>query len=262
MSAQNRGWGPGWPVNRLADQKVLKYITGRVHKDIHELVSLLCAETERRGYKIRKDWSWGYASRPIAGTRTPSNHSWGLAVDINAPKNPWKRPLTTDMPDWLPALWKRYGFRWGGDYQKSTPDPMHFEFMGTPTDAKVMTERARKDLGMQDEEWDVLKKGDEGAKVSYFQRRINDALGVEPGESGSIAEDGIFGPRTEAAVARIQDNVGFPEDGVIDMTTAIYIQALAHSNVAHSKKSSASEGLSVKEADGRYVKRGTFVKLP
>jgi len=88
MSAQTRGWGPGWPTSRLADQVPLKYITGRIHKDIHELVSLLCQETERRGYGINPKWSWGYASRPIAGTRVPSNHSWGLAIDINAPVNP------------------------------------------------------------------------------------------------------------------------------------------------------------------------------
>ena len=45
-----------------------------------------------------------------------------------------RRPLTTDLP--LPRaeqLATRYGFRWGGRW--STPDPMHFEFAGTPTDA-------------------------------------------------------------------------------------------------------------------------------
>jgi hypothetical protein len=57
--AHRRGWGPGWPTNRSADQRQLKWITGSVHKDIHELVDLLCAETTRRGYTIRRAWSWG-----------------------------------------------------------------------------------------------------------------------------------------------------------------------------------------------------------
>lgn len=145
-SAESRGWGKGWPASRLADMVPLSYITGRVHRDIHELCELLCAETVRRGYTIRRDWSWGYANRPIAGTQTASNHSWGLAVDLNAPANPMRRPLTTDMPSWLPDLWRSYGFRWGGDYT-STPDPMHFEFMGTPGEAAIQTKRARTNLG-------------------------------------------------------------------------------------------------------------------
>lgn len=148
MSASDRGWGPGWPTSRLADQVPLEFITGRIHKDIHDLVHILCKATISRGYKIRKDWSWGYASRPIGGTRTPSNHSWGLAVDINAPTNPQKSPLTTDMPSWLPILWKNYGFRWGGDYRPpSIPDTMHFEFMGTPEDARELTRLARLEFG-------------------------------------------------------------------------------------------------------------------
>jgi len=106
------------------------------------------------------------------------------------------------------------------------------------------------------EEDDVLKRGDKGPKVDYFQRRINDALGVEPGEPGSIAEDGDFGPATEDAVKRIQANVGFFEDGVLDMSTAIYTQALAHS-----KKTQGSGGLSRVEADKLYAAKGATITL-
>ena len=141
----NKGWGPGWPVSRLADQVPFKFITGRVHKDIHDLMYLLCEETERRGYRIRPEWSWGYSSRPIGNTTRPSFHSWGLAIDINAPVNPMKNPLTTDMPSWMPEMWESYGFRWGGNY-RGTPDAMHYEFMGTPADAREMTKKARKEF--------------------------------------------------------------------------------------------------------------------
>ena len=137
----SRGWGPGWPTSRLADQVPLEYITGRIHKDIHDLIFMLCRETENRGYNIRKDWSWGYASRPIGNGNRPSFHSWGLAIDINAPTNPMRRPLTTDMPGWMPEMWKSFGFRWGGDY-RTTPDAMHYEFMGTPADAVKYTREA------------------------------------------------------------------------------------------------------------------------
>ena len=263
MSARARGWGPGWPTNRFADQKPLRWITGRVHKDIHELMDLLCAETERRGYSIRRDWSWGYANRPIGNSRTPSNHSWGLAIDINAPTNPQRRPLTTDMPSWMPRLWKSYGFRWGGDYQNSAPDAMHYEFMGTPTDARVQTERARRAFAettttTTQEDWDVLKRGDTGPQVGYFQRRL-----IECGQTRGtrllprFGADRDFGAETESAVKSVQGYVGFEQTGVIDMATAIYIQALAHSR----QHEGGTGGMTQAQADGRYVRKGSTVTL-
>jgi hypothetical protein len=145
VTAEARGWGKGWPTDRSGDVRRVDAITGSVHKDIHELVTLLCAETQRRGYRIRRDWSWGYANRPISGTRTPSNHSWGLAVDLNAPTNPMGSTLKTDMPKWMVDLWTTYGFRWGGTFTR-LKDAMHFEYMGTPADAKAHTTRARLQL--------------------------------------------------------------------------------------------------------------------
>lgn len=99
----------------------------------------------RRGYRLVPGWCWGYACRKIAGSSSWSNHAWGLAVDLNAPKNPMTSRLVTDMPSWMPALWKSYGFRWGGDYS-GKKDAMHYEFMGSVTDAKAQTERARREL--------------------------------------------------------------------------------------------------------------------
>ncbi|HEX8805261.1 MAG TPA: M15 family metallopeptidase [Acidimicrobiales bacterium] len=44
--------------------------------------------------------------------------------------------LVSTMPQNAAAIGGRYGFRWGGTYGGTTkPDPMHFEFMGTPGDA-------------------------------------------------------------------------------------------------------------------------------
>ena len=117
-----------------------------VRAEIAELIGLLCEETMRRGYRLVPGWCWGYACRKIAGSSSWSNHAWGLAVDLNAPKNPMTSRLVTDMPSWMPALWKSYGFRWGGDYS-GRKDAMHYEFMGSVADAKAQTERARRELG-------------------------------------------------------------------------------------------------------------------
>jgi hypothetical protein len=191
---ETRGWGPGWPTVRTADMRQLSWITGSVHKDIHVLMDLLCAETVRRGYRIRRDWSWGYANRPIGGTQRPSMHSWGLAIDINAPTNPMRRPLTTDHPAWMRQLWADYGFTWGGHW--STPDPMHYEFRGTLAEARVQTDRARRAFGV------AASTSEEDALVETLVRGIQEELnraGHRDRDGRALVVDGVWGPRTQAA---------------------------------------------------------------
>lgn len=120
-----------------------------VRQEIAELVGLLCEQTMKRGYRLVPGWCWGYACRKIRGSNSWSNHAWGLAVDLNAPKNPMSSRLITDMPDWMPVMWKSYGFRWGGDY-RGRKDAMHYEFTGSVQDAKAYTERARRQLVKSD----------------------------------------------------------------------------------------------------------------
>jgi hypothetical protein len=108
---------------------------------------MLVQETKNRGYRFgnASDPSygcWGYSCRAIAGSSNASNHSWGLAVDINAPTNPYTTPLKTDMPRWMPQLWESYGFRWGGNYS-GRKDAMHYEFMGSVSEAATQTAKAR-----------------------------------------------------------------------------------------------------------------------
>jgi D-alanyl-D-alanine carboxypeptidase len=146
-------WGPGWP-NCQKDRIVPLSVDGiefpaGVRQELKELITRLVRETRNRGYKFGVDGNpsygcWGFACRAISNTQSPSNHSWGLAVDINAPRNPYKyRPIVTDMPGWMPDLWNAYGFRWGGDYASGKVDPMHYEFMGSIADAARFTNLAR-----------------------------------------------------------------------------------------------------------------------
>lgn len=73
---------------------------------------------------------WGYACRRIGGTSTWSNHAWGIAVDLNATRNPMHSGSRGDIPMSIITRAEAIGFRWGGRY--STPDPMHFETLLTP----------------------------------------------------------------------------------------------------------------------------------
>ena len=83
---------------------------------------------------------WGYAFRPIRGqTEKLSNHSSGTAIDLNAPKHALGL-IGTFPPEKVPmirALSKKYGLRWGGDYQ-NRKDEMHWEIDLTPEKASAL----------------------------------------------------------------------------------------------------------------------------
>ncbi len=59
----------------------------------------------------------------------------------------------------------------------------------------------------------MLRRGDRGARVFDLQRRLR-ALGYDPGPV-----DGIFGPRTEAAVRAFQRDAGLVADGIVGRRT-------------------------------------------
>jgi hypothetical protein len=52
-----------------------------------------------------------------------SLHSWGIAVDLNTPGN--QRGTVGEMNRDVVAIFKKWGFAWGGDWNYT--DPMHFE---------------------------------------------------------------------------------------------------------------------------------------
>ena len=194
-SANTRGWGNGWPTcqqDKLVTVSREDGLRIPVNEDIAQLVALLIDETERRGYDVRVGQTWGFACREIRGTTVASNHSWGLAVDINAPSNPYREAFVSDMPTWAPTLWWEYGFFWGGWYQ-SIKDPMHYEFLGTPADARAKTEKAKVELGLGEPKpypW----YGEESDRVRAAQEQLS-LLGLDPGPV-----DGIYGPKTRDAV--------------------------------------------------------------
>ena len=70
-----------------------------------------------------KAWDGCFNIRKKRGQSTPSLHSWGVAIDINAAWNQFGHP-----PTLTPAFVKCFtdaGFDWGGAW--SNPDGMHFQ---------------------------------------------------------------------------------------------------------------------------------------
>jgi len=151
-TAAQKGWGAGWPSCSGATNNLATVTFARsqarvtVHKRIARLVQLLADETERRGYLAKPGQTGAYNCRAISGTSSPSNHSWGLAVDWNWQDNPYTTNYTLNhIPGWMPPLWNRYGFAWGGTYT-GKKDFMHWEFMGWPADADSLTALAITEL--------------------------------------------------------------------------------------------------------------------
>lgn len=64
-----------------------------------------------------------YYPRFIAGSSQLSNHAFGLALDLNVPGN--LRGTVGEMDRQVVAVFKKWGFSWGGDWNYT--DPMHFE---------------------------------------------------------------------------------------------------------------------------------------
>jgi hypothetical protein len=64
-----------------------------------------------------------YYPRFIANTTSLSNHAFGIALDLNVPGN--QRGTVGEMDRTVVAIFKRWGFAWGGDWRWT--DPMHFE---------------------------------------------------------------------------------------------------------------------------------------
>lgn len=175
-NAAERGWGPGWP-NAQEDKMLTVSAAGvkvRVRREISGLIQTLLTLTEARGYDVKVGQTWGFANRAIRGTRTPSNHSWGLAVDINSLDNPQSRPLRTNLPPAVVHDWEACHFYWGGRYTNALPDPMHFEYVGRPADVATDLKRARNILAALTKPSDVVPEEDTLSAAEVKQ--ITDAI--------------------------------------------------------------------------------------
>ena len=90
-------------------------------------VAIAVNDLEAAGYKINPQTSGGFNDRFIAGTKTPSQHAYGLAVDVNWDKNPRGGAAEEIPADLANKLATKWGLTWGGNWAGASRDPMHFE---------------------------------------------------------------------------------------------------------------------------------------
>lgn len=123
----------GWTVHTSSSGLVpLAWVTGRVDPDpVHDVFAYFCDRFNREVEKIRPDWSWGWAYRPIRGSSSGySNHASATAIDLNAPAHPLG-VRGTFSPKQKAAIHKILDdlqgvIRAGLDYS-GRADEMHFE---------------------------------------------------------------------------------------------------------------------------------------
>lgn len=158
MTATDRGWGiPDHPRgDAYRKAHIVNVSVGGVVLPVHNGIRFLVEgfltqiTSAPIGYQldhVRDDW--GFCYRPNRNNpKVLSNHSWGLAIDLNATINPNTHDgkVHTNMPPSVIEAAHTWGLSWGGDYHGLTKDPMHFEYLGTPADAMRLTASIQKFL--------------------------------------------------------------------------------------------------------------------
>ncbi len=117
---------PSWVRSHITTQQVPILGSVTCNRLIFPQLTAALTEVVQRGLadKIHpSEYAGCYYPRFIAGTTSLSNHSFGLALDLNTPGN--QRGTVGQMDRTVVAIFKKWGFAWGGDWHYT--DPMHFE---------------------------------------------------------------------------------------------------------------------------------------
>lgn len=117
---------PGWVASHITTEVVPILGSVTCNKAIFPQLKAALSEVVTQGLagEIHPDEYAGcYYPRFIAGSTQLSNHAFGLALDLNVPGN--QRGTVGQINRDVVAIFKRWGFGWGGDWRYT--DPMHFE---------------------------------------------------------------------------------------------------------------------------------------
>ena len=117
---------PAWVAAHISTEVVPILGSVTCNKALMPQLKAALAEVVSRGLESEihpGEYAGCYYPRFIAGSTTLSNHSFGLALDVNTPGN--QRGTVGEMNREVVAIFKYWGFGWGGDWRYT--DPMHFE---------------------------------------------------------------------------------------------------------------------------------------
>jgi LysM repeat protein len=85
------------------------------------------ATVEREGLREEiKTFGGCFNFRAKRSSGKLSTHSWGIAIDLNPETN--QQGTSGDMDAGVVEIFRRFRFKWGGDWSGKDKDPMHFQF--------------------------------------------------------------------------------------------------------------------------------------
>ena len=116
----------GWVESNIRTEPVPILGSVTCHRVMIPQLRAALLEVQRAGLADEIDpsqYAGCFYPRFIAGTTQLSLHSFGIAVDLNVPGN--QRGTVGEMDREVVAIFKKWGFAWGGDWDYT--DPMHFE---------------------------------------------------------------------------------------------------------------------------------------
>jgi hypothetical protein len=225
-NADKRGWGPGWP--HAQGSKMVKVNANMIQNrefrgEVVPLIEYLIKASNALDYDLRPatepDGGIGaFANRAIKNSRPPvaSNHSWGLAIDQNTRGNARWTPFTSVTPPRVVTLWEDAGFFWGGRYGQGWEDPMHFEYLGKPSDVAQDLENAKASLvriAGNSDLYPTQALGSRGTMVRVLRSR----LGVHGFTTDTTLLD--FDSFLDAVVKTFQRAKGLWPDGIVGPIT-------------------------------------------
>jgi len=117
---------PAWVQANIGTETVPILGTVNCHRQIFPQLRAALQDIVDQGLSDEVnpgEYAGCYYPRFIAGSTTLSNHSFGLALDLNTPGN--QRGTVGEMDRTVVSIFKEWGFAWGGDWNYT--DPMHFE---------------------------------------------------------------------------------------------------------------------------------------
>lgn len=183
-NAQQRGWGRPGDGERVRVCPDLPGLPLNVRVELAPLFVALVAGLEeiRRAARVPAlSCAGGYSLRYISGTTTWSNHAWATAADFNPGANPYDYTGRTDFPVAATrALAHALGFRWGLDY-KGKKDAMHFEFMGTPDDARELARHLGRTLTSTEGDDELTPEQDKMLREVWSALTAEDSVGPREG---------------------------------------------------------------------------------
>ncbi len=119
---------PAWVRDHIVEAEMPILGTVRCHRAIVDELRAALVDLEQRNlaYLVAADGYRGcFVARLVAVDGGVSRHAWGVALDVNWPKNR-EGELGTQDPRLIDTM-TEHGFTWGGPWL--VPDPAHFEWV-------------------------------------------------------------------------------------------------------------------------------------